>query len=43
MGGYDVINVMNITDISHLSDEIHDGEDKALNHTREQNMSIWIL
>ncbi|MBN2510349.1 MAG: cysteine--tRNA ligase [Spirochaetales bacterium] len=39
--GYNVLHVMNITDVGHLSDDADDGEDKMLLSSRKKGMSVW--
>ena len=38
--GYDVIRVMNITDVGHLTDDADDGEDKMLKGARREHKSV---
>lgn len=40
-GGYDLLHVMNITDVGHLTDDGDDGEDKLEVASREQKKTPW--
>ncbi|NNM66693.1 MAG: cysteine--tRNA ligase [Spirochaetales bacterium] len=39
--GFQVLHVMNVTDVGHLSDDGDEGEDKMLKGARERGMSVW--
>lgn len=39
--GYDVIHVMNVTDVGHLVGETDSGEDKMIKSAREKGRSVW--
>lgn len=39
--GFDLLHVMNITDVGHLTDDADDGEDKMEKSAREQKKSPW--
>jgi len=39
--GYDVLRVMNITDVGHLTSDADEGEDKMAKSAREQNKSVY--
>ncbi|UCF96757.1 MAG: cysteine--tRNA ligase [Spirochaetaceae bacterium] len=39
--GYQVKQVMNVTDVGHLTDDADQGEDKMLKGAREQRKSVW--
>jgi len=39
--GYDVVQVMNITDVGHLVDDADDGEDKMLKQARQEKLTPW--
>lgn len=39
--GYDLLNVMNITDVGHLVSDEDEGEDKMLKGAREQQKTPW--
>lgn len=39
--GYQVIHVVNITDVGHLTGDGDDGEDKIIKSAREKGMSVW--
>lgn len=41
MLGYQVQQVMNITDVGHLSDDGDDGEDKMLTSARQRGWNVW--
>jgi len=38
---YDVIQIMNITDVGHLVDDADDGEDKMLKQARKEKLDPW--
>jgi len=39
--GYSVNQVMNVTDVGHLTDDADQGEDKMVKSAREQGRSVW--
>lgn len=40
--GYDVNHVMNVTDVGHLTDDLHDsGEDKMAQGARREGKTVW--
>lgn len=39
--GFEVVHVMNVTDVGHLTDDADAGEDKMLRSAREKGMSVW--
>jgi cysteinyl-tRNA synthetase len=39
--GYEIIHVMNITDVGHLTGDDDEGEDKMLKSSRETGRSVW--
>lgn len=39
--GYKVKQVMNVTDVGHLTDDADQGEDKMMKSSREQGKSVW--
>jgi len=39
--GYRVEQVMNITDVGHLTDDADEGEDKMVKSSREKGMTVW--
>ncbi len=39
--GYEVTEVMNVTDVGHLTDDADEGEDKMTKSAREQKKSVW--
>lgn len=39
--GYQVTQVMNITDVGHLTDDGDEGEDKMIKAAREKGMTVW--
>lgn len=39
--GYEVLHVMNITDVGHLTDDGDEGEDKMIKGARQRNMTAW--
>ncbi len=39
--GYNVVHVMNITDVGHLTDDADSGEDKMIKSAREQGKTAW--
>ena len=39
--GYGVRQVMNVTDVGHLTDDADEGEDKMLKSAREQRRTVW--
>lgn len=39
--GYSVKQVMNVTDVGHLTDDADQGEDKMMKSAREQGRSVW--
>lgn len=41
MGGYEVMQVMNITDVGHLLDDADDGEDKLEVQARKEQLDPW--
>lgn len=41
IGGYEVLHVMNITDVGHLTGDDDDGEDKMMKSAREKHLSVW--
>ena len=39
--GYNLLHVMNITDVGHLTSDADEGEDKMAKSAREQNLSVY--
>ena len=39
--GYEVLHVMNITDVGHLTGDGDEGEDKMIKGARRRNMTVW--
>ncbi|MBN1834342.1 MAG: cysteine--tRNA ligase [Spirochaetales bacterium] len=39
--GYEVRQVMNVTDVGHLTDDADEGEDKMVKSAREQGRTVW--
>lgn len=39
--GYDVLRVMNITDVGHLESDADEGEDKMLKGAQRENKTVW--